>query len=148
MPKLGSEAKLYYSTAALSASNPPGSASWNEIKNCRDLTLGMDKGEADVTTRGHSGYRATLPTLKEVSIEFEMMWEPSDTAFQKIRDAYLSNTLLAMAVMDGAIGTSGNQGFTANMGVISFSRGEPLEEGMTVSVTVKPSSYIGWYEVS
>ena len=33
MAKLGMEAKLYYSDSLLSGSNPPGSASWNEITN-------------------------------------------------------------------------------------------------------------------
>ena len=36
----------------------------NEKQAIRDLSLNLEKGEADVTTRGNDGWRATLPTLK------------------------------------------------------------------------------------
>ena len=41
------------------------------------------------------------------------------------------------AVMDGDIAASGSEGLRASFSVISFSRNEPLEEAMTVSVTLK-----------
>ena len=50
--------------------------------------------------------------------------------------------------MDGDITTSGNQGLAGNFTVTNFSRSEPLEEAVTVSVTLKPSSYTTWYEVA
>lgn len=50
--------------------------------------------------------------------------------------------------MDGDIQASGNEGLAGNFSVTNFSRNEPLEEGVTVSVTVKPSSQTEWYEVA
>jgi hypothetical protein len=38
-------------------------------------------GEADVTTRGNAGWRATVATLKDGSIEFEMVWDTGDADF-------------------------------------------------------------------
>ena len=44
--KIGLEAKLYRNTGTYE------SPSWSEMTNVRDLTLNVEKGEADVTTRG------------------------------------------------------------------------------------------------
>jgi len=41
--------------------------------------------------------------------------------------------------MDGDIATAGSQGLRATCMVTNFSRNEPLEEAVTVSVTVKPT---------
>lgn len=148
MPKLGKDCKLYYSDAPLSAENPPASASWNLIDNVRDVTLGMEKGEADVSTRGSGGFRQTLGTLKDASIDFEMMWESGDAAFSALQDAYMNGGELALAVMDGDIDVGGAEGLASNFSVMSFTRSEPLEEGVTVAVTIKPSSETEWYVVA
>ena len=148
--KLGMDCKFYYSSSLLTgeAGGEPGDLTWNEIANVKDLTLNMEKGEADVTTRANNGFRATLATLKEGTIEFEMMWDPTDAAFTALKNAYFANTDIALAAMDGAIGTSGSQGLVSNFQVLNFSRAEPLEEGVTVSVSVKPHEHTEWYEVA
>jgi hypothetical protein len=97
------------------------------------------RGEADVTTRGNAGWRATVATLKDGSIEFEMVWDTADDDFAAIRDAFLNRGAIEFAVMDGDITTSGSQGLRATCMVTSFSRNEALEEAITVSVTVKPT---------
>jgi hypothetical protein len=112
---------------------------WVELSNVKDLTLNMEKGEADVTTRGNAGWRATVGTLKEGSLEFEMVWDTEDEGFAALQGAWFGDTPVEMAVMDGPIATSGSQGLRATMSVISFSRKEPLEEAMSVSVTIKPT---------
>ena len=146
--KLGMNAKLYISEDLLDESNTPSSATWEEQENVRDLTLNLETGEADVTTRSNSGWRATAATLKDGSIEFEMVWDSEDSGFTKVKDAWLASSQVALAAMDGDIETSGNQGLASNFTVTNFSRSEPLEEAITVSVTIKPSSHTQWYTVS
>lgn len=68
-----------------------------------------------------------------------MVWESGDQDFQAIRDAYLNGTVLDMVILDGPYDQSGSQGLRADFGVTKFTRNEPLEEGVTVSVTLKPS---------
>ena len=131
--KLGLDAKLFRNTGTY------GSPTWNEIKNVKDVTLNLEAGEADVTTRGNNGWRATVATLKDGSIEFEMVWDSADDDFTAIRDAFLNKTALEMAVMDGDVLTAGSQGLRASFMITSFSRNEPLEEAITVSVTAKPT---------
>jgi len=131
--KLGMEGKLYYNAGSYATPD------WKELKNVKDVTLNMEKGEADVTTRGNAGWRATVGTLKEGSLEFEMVWDTEDEGFAALQAAWFGDTPVEMAVMDGPVATSGSQGLRATMSVISFSRKEPLEEAMSVSVSVKPT---------
>ena len=131
--KLGMEAKLYRNTGTYAL------PTWVELTNVKDLTLNLEAGEADVTTRGNAGWRATVATLKDGSIEFEMVWDTADTNFTAIQDAFFNGTDIEFAVMDGDITASGSQGLRATMSVTSFSRNEALEEALMVSVNAKPT---------
>jgi len=65
--RLGLDAKLYRNTGTYDT------PTWVEMTNVKDLTLNLESGEADVTTRANNGWRATVATLKDGSIEFEMV---------------------------------------------------------------------------
>lgn len=132
--RLGMDAKLYYKVGGVG-----GSGSWQELVNVKDVTLNLETGEADVTTRGNAGWRATVATLKEGSIEFEMVWDTGDAGFTAIKNAYFANAKIGFAVMDGDITVSGSQGLQADFSITNFSRKEALEEALTVSVTAKPT---------
>lgn len=72
---LGKDATLYQ--------GPAGTTPTTEMSNVRDVTLTLEAGEADVTTRANQGWRATAPTLRECSVEFEMVWDPADAGFTR-----------------------------------------------------------------
>lgn len=127
----GLDAKLYRNTGTYET------PVWAEISNAKDLTLNLEKGEADVTTRANDGWRATVGTLKDGSIEFEMVWDTEDAGFSALQSAYFDDTSVELAVMDGDIEEAGSQGLRASFVVTNFTRNEPLEEAMTVSVTLK-----------
>ena len=131
--KLGMEAKLYRNDGDYETPD------WVEMTNVKDLTLNNEKGEADVPTRKNNGWRATVGTLKDCSIEFEMVWDTDDENFTAIQEAYFGNTSIEFAVMDGDIEEAGSQGLRATMSIMNFTRNEPLEEAITVSVTAKPT---------
>ena len=132
--KLGKDAKLYYS-ATLMGDTP----SFVEMTNVKDVTLNLEKGESDVSTRGNNGWRAIAATLKDGSVEFQMVWDTADAGFTAIQTAYFGDTPLAFAIMDGDIDTAGSQGLQADFEVTNFTRNEPLEEALTVNVTIKPA---------
>ena len=125
--RLGMDAKLFH--------GPAGSTANSELANTRDVTLNLETGEADVTTRGNQGWRATAATLKEGTVEFEMVWDTEDTGFNAIKDAFFNNTAIALAVLDKENGA----GLDADFMITNFSRSEPLEEAITVSVTARPT---------
>src|SRR5688572_25442384 len=131
MIKLGMEAKLYRNSGNYA------SPTWSELENVKDLTLNLEAGEADVTTRGNAGWRATVATLKDGSIEFDMVWDTEDANFTALKDAFFGGMAVEFAVMDGDIQTTGSQGLRASMSITGFSPSEALEEAIMVSVTCK-----------
>jgi hypothetical protein len=131
--KLGMDAKLYRNAGSFASPN------WNAINNVKDVTLNLEAGEADVTTRGNAGWRATVATLKDGSIEFEMVWDTEDPNFTALQQAFFNNSAVELAVMDGDITTAGSQGLRATCMITNFSRNEPLEEAIGVNVTAKPT---------
>ncbi len=134
--RLGMNAKLYRNSST-------SSLDWNEFKNVKDLTLNLEKSEADVTTRGNDGWRATVGALKDASIEFQMVWDTADDDFTAIKDAWFNDTSIEFAVMDGPmeapIGGQPSQGLRAHCAVINFSRSEALEDAIMVDVSIKPT---------
>jgi hypothetical protein len=76
--KLGKDAKLYFCAAGIG-----GTPSWTELSNVKNVSTSLQKGEADVTTRANAGWKASVGTLKEGSIEFEMIWDPDDAGFTR-----------------------------------------------------------------
>ena len=139
--KLGKDAKLYRGTLARAAWPAVGApAGLDEVGNVKDLTLNLEKNESDVTVRNNDGWRGTVGVLKDASVEFQMLWDTSDPDFTAFRDAWLNDTDIVCAVLDGDSTTAGNQGLYADYQVLSFTRNEPLEEAMSVDVTIKPSA--------
>jgi predicted secreted protein len=126
--KLGMEAKLLFKVGGQG-----GGGAWTVLGNTRDVTLNLEAGEADVTTRANSGWRATVATLKEASVEFEMVWDTADAGFTAIKNAFFQNDPIGLQVLDDTAG----QGLQADFSITNFSRNEALEEAITVSVTAK-----------
>jgi hypothetical protein len=135
--RMGHEAKLYRNTGTYE------SPVWNEVPNAKDVALGGDAEEVDVTTRKNAGFKATVAGLKDASVEFDMVWDTEDADFSAFQDAFFATTpaekAIEVAVMDGDIAVAGNEGLRATMAVTNFSRNEPLGEALTVSVTLKPT---------
>jgi len=131
--RLGMEAKLYRNTGTYPA------PVWVEVTNVKDLALNLEKGEADVTTRANQGWRATVGTLKDASIEFQMVWDTADAAFTAIQQAFFGNTTIEFAVMDGDITDPDSEGLRATFDIFNFTRNENLEEAILVDVSIKPT---------
>ena len=140
---LGMNAGLYQGAAG--ATDP---ATMTEVENVRDVTLSLEAGEADITTRGNSGWRATAPTLRECSVEFQMVWKPGDAVFDAIKSAFLTAATVALAVLDQKSGVSGAQGPLGDFSITNFSRNEALEEAIVADVTAKLAVFVEWHEVA
>jgi len=135
---LGMNAKIYQGASDGEIST------LTEMSNVRDVTLTMESGEADITTRGNSGWRATAPTLKECTAEWEMIWKPGDSGFDSIKTAFLTNGTIELAILDGDKAVATSQGPKGAFAITNFSRKEALEEAITVSVTAKLAQFDAW----
>lgn len=124
---LGLDAVLYRGTK--------GSQASTEVTNVKDLTLNLESGEADVTTRATEGWKASIATLKEASLEFGMVYDTADADFNAFQAAYFNNEPLSLFISDGA-GT----GLDADFSITGFNVTQNLEEAMTVSVKAKPTA--------
>lgn len=142
---LGMNAKIYQG-AAVDDPTSLSPSSMTEMGNVKDVTLSLEAGEADVTTRANSGWRATAPTLRECSCEFQMVWKPGDSCFEAIKTAFLTAGTVGLAVLTGDSSTSGSEGPVGNWSITNFSREEALEEAVTVSVTAKLAAFGEWFE--
>jgi len=139
--KIGFEGILYRQTTGTRAAWPGTGAAPNldAVPNVRDVTLSVTKTEADVTTRGGNGWRQSVAALKEATLEFEMVYDTADADFTAFQTSFMSNTVIALAVLDGVAATTGTQGFWADFMITGFEKTEPLEGAMMVKVTAKPT---------
>jgi hypothetical protein len=136
---LGMNAKIYIGETGDEV------ADMSVMDNCSDVTLSMDRGEADITTRANQGWRSMVGTLRECSVEFKQIWKPGDANFESIKDAFLNSTTVELAVLDGDKDTVGSQGPKGSFSITGFKRNEPLEEAITIDVTAKLCTYDDWY---
>jgi hypothetical protein len=142
--RLGMNAKAYFENAAT------GLVNLDELPNVKDVTLTMEAADADITTRANSGWRARVAALREGSAEFEMVWKDTDTGFDALQDAFLNGTVLEMAFLTGAKSSDGvtpvvgSDGLYGEWSVTSFPVNQPLEEAITVPVTVMLTTFKEW----
>lgn len=130
---LGVDCKMYRNNSEWATPD------FQEVTNARDVTLTLEAGEADVTTRGNGGWEAVVAALKKGAVEFEMIWNKQDENFQAFRDAWLNRTPIEVMVLDGSKDVAGSEGLRAMMAVIKFTRNEELAEAVKASVTIKPT---------
>lgn len=129
---LGANCKLYRNTGTYDT------PVWDEVPIVKDLTLNLEAGQADTTTRAAAGWETSIAGLKKGGIDFQVVWEPSNQDFEAFRAAFFNNSLIDLAVMDGNIATNGSSGLRAEMAVLSFSRSEQLKEAVTAAIKAAP----------
>jgi predicted secreted protein len=126
MVKLGLDCKLFRGAA--------GETATELVENIKDVSLNMETSEADVTTRKANGWKLSLATLKDASVECTVLFDTEDEDYNFFCDAFMNKTPIALFITDGD-GT----GLDADFSVTNFSMEQPLEEAVSVSVTFKPT---------
>ncbi len=113
------------------------SPTWSLFTNIKDLTVNLETALADASTRS-SDYRMQVSTLKELSIDFQMVYDGGSdvTAFE---DAFYTGEFVELAFLDGLLTVSGSKGIRAMFQVSKFSNSQALEDVGLVDVTVVPA---------
>lgn len=108
----------------------------------KDVDLNQAMGTSDATTREDDGWENKAPGLRSWGFSTEVKWDPEDTVLQKIRQAYYSDppTKLRVKILDEAEGN----GPVGQMLVTDFSRSEPLEGIVTVSISMEGCGKPTW----
>jgi len=136
--RIGSVGAIYYNNGT--ATTP----SWVEIATVRDVTLNLSANEVDDTSRTNQGWRSKLQGLREWGADFEMIYEPTDTAWEKVRESFFDGTSIEILVLDQDISVDGSEGVRGTVFVTEFSRAEPLEEVMSNATTMVGSGTPQW----
>jgi hypothetical protein len=131
MAKLGLNAKLYRGTA--------GSTAATEVKNIRDLTFNDEKGSADISVRG-STFELGMPTLRKITLDFEMVVDETDADYAAILAAYVAGTAIAIKCVSSTYGS----GVDMDCLIQKMNRKEPLKDIITADVSLVPT-YITRY---
>ena len=129
----GMDFKLYRNTAT------PTTPTWVLMTNVRDLTRNRDTALADVSTRG-SQYRLQVPTLKDLSIDFQLVYFDDDADQEAFEEAYEAGDSIDMAFLDGPISTVGSKGLRMMGQVSNFTTNEALEDAGLIDITVVPAN--------
>lgn len=127
--KVGLGCKLYYNAGTF------GSPTWTLINITQDLDLNLEKGKAESKRRGNT-WTKTLPVTKTGPVEFKILADTSDPTYQVLRDAFLNDTVLDVAIAEGPIATSGTEYERGDYYCYSFKRHEPLEQAASVDVAL------------
>lgn len=134
MAGIGLECKLYRNTGSY------GSPTWTECTSVKDVTLNLEKGEADVSSRGSGGWRDRKGTLKDASVDIGIIWAAAATDIAAMLNGFLNGTAIEFAVASGAIADSGTEYFRCTYEVFKFTKEEPLEDAVTHSVSLKKTT--------
>ena len=125
---LGLNGQLY-----LQAGGTGGYTSGAIVNNCQDLTLKVEKAKAKVTTRGNNGWEAYVPTLRDVTLSFKMIYDVGDANVVLVITSFLANSA-PTNTLEGAVLDKDGFGLEATFIVSSITRNEPLEEAMTLDI--------------
>jgi predicted secreted protein len=135
--RLGIEGKLYRNSGTY------GGPTLVEVTNVKDVTLNLEKATADITTRGSLGWRQMVGTLRDATVDFQMVWNTGDANFTAIKNAFLANDVagqtMELFIMSTDVDDADSEGLRASFMVEKFTRNEALEDAMTVDVTIRPT---------
>jgi hypothetical protein len=146
--KLGVNAKLYFlstgTRATWNATVTDGAhvgaapSSLTEISTVKDLSIPIEAGEVNLTTRQNGGWEATEAGVFKASMEIPLIYDPANAGVAALMKAYLTRGHVALAVLDGDKATDGTQGLWADFSVLKMDKGEEIENAQMVTFTVKP----------
>lgn len=132
MTRIGLECKLYRNTGTYET------PVWSEIKNARDVTVPLTKGEADTSRRG-STWKTRKGTLKDASIDFQLIQDDGDAHFAALFQSYVAGTKVDILALNGDIGDDNAEGLRATCEVFNFQDAQALEAAVVYDVSAKPT---------
>lgn len=125
--KVGGDNKLYRNTGTY------GTPTWDLVDIVRDLTLNMTKGRASCASR-QSRFHGKKGALKEITLDFDLLTDAAVADYDIIRDAWMNDTVIDVAVANGLIATTGTKYFRMDVEIFDFNEGQPLQEATTTAV--------------
>ena len=151
---LGLNGKLYYGV--------PGGAATIEVTGAVDVSVILEKDDAEVTRRASLGWEDVREATKRLRVTFNIAGTISAgvelTAFEVLRKTYLSGVydgagvasgiaLHPVAAIAAAAAGAGGWGPLADFIITRFERIETLGEGQTYNVEARMTQVAGRYPI-
>ena len=140
--KVGYAAKLYYGDAETASVT-----GMTEVPIIREATINHGRKLAEEQTR-QSAYPRRASTGADISIDFQLSWQPSNATFQALETAFLAGTPIALAALSEDKATAGARGPLGDFILESWNRSEPIDGALVVDVTAQLSNYTDYVEIS
>lgn len=141
----GLDCKIYRNTGTYA------SPTWNEITIAKDVSVPITKDKADASHRG-SKWKMYLPAHKDATIDFDLIADTEIDDYDALRDAFTDDTVIDLAVADGAIATTKTQYFRAQCYIFAFSGDQAMSDAASTTVSAAPayvtSNYPDFTEVA
>lgn len=148
---LGANAKAYFLNtgtratwgavdAATGLHTGAAPASLTEITSLVDVKIGTGGVSTEATTRGNGNTEAFDYGLEKYSVTLMIRFSKTDAGRAAIAKARASRTGIAMAFLSGDKATAGEEGFWGDWMIDDDSADQPLADGQTVAITLKPWS--------
>lgn len=131
--KLGGNMKLYLDPSGV------GGSSWTEYTYVEQDSLNEERTAAEIRNRA-SDYVKVLGGKLNSTIELTATYHKGNAQYEALRDAFINNADIGVAVMTGTITDAGEEGLQADCKVVAFNKPRPLEEGASFSFTLRPSA--------
>lgn len=132
-PKLGKARKLY-----IDVDGDIASPTWVEAGKIQGLSKSYSHNVAEIEERDEEEALVLLGH-KVREITFELTVRPGNAVYDAIEDAFENQTKLGAAIFSGAIATSGERGYQAEVYVTNWDDDE-AHTNSTVSITIRPAA--------
>jgi len=114
----------------------------NDAVVIRDADIAISQGLVDVTARDSAKWREELANIKEWTISGTMVYKATDAAMVALRAAALAGT----EVVDVLLIFKDLEGFRGTVNVSEFSAAGPLEDAVTVAITLKGKGAVSFLD--
>ena len=130
-----------------------GSPTYVVVDNVTDLSASLSVDTRDTTTKNNGGYKALLPGLKSLSVNFSAMYADDATqGFAELMTAYNAGTKQAVKVtsydFDGSAENSGDHRLSFDAYITSVEWSAGTEDNATYSCTMECVSTITYEAIS
>ena len=109
----------------------------SEIDDAGDLSLNVEWSKGELKRRG-SRKVVSLAALMSASVEFSILHDNADAAYELLKAAAVGGTTVAIAALDGSPDDVGTQGLWADW-IVDMAQNQPLEEGIGDTFTLTPA---------
>ena len=130
--KLGIKCKAYYNAGTY------GSPTWTEITCINDFKQTVDWEKAEVKYRG-TRVKQSVKTILGLSWSGTLLASNSDTAYQAIMAALVSDTTLDMMILNGDKTTNNVTGYRCDVQIFSANEDQGTGNVLYDEVTIEPS---------